>query len=105
MKSKDDEINRSLTTFEGARREQLRRNLKLSLHDRLLALEKMESLSMALRGDRYPEVVRQSRMSVDEQRAEKEKSRAGWPQAGHTDRITASPDMGAGLTQVVVRPG
>lgn len=79
MATKDDEIDWSLTTFEGVRREQLRQNLKLSLHDRLLAVEEMEALSMLLHGDKYPEVLRRSYMSVQELRAEREESRPGKP--------------------------
>jgi hypothetical protein len=69
MSTTRGEIDWSLTTFEGVRREQLRQNLKLSLHDRLLCVEEMEVLSMQLHGDNYEKVLRQSYMSPDELRA------------------------------------
>jgi hypothetical protein len=46
----ETEIDWSLTTFEGARREQLRRWAELPLADILAALEEMEALSK-LAGD------------------------------------------------------
>ena len=46
-------IDWSLTTYEGARREQLRRWSQLSLTQVIEALEEMEQLAMQL-GDRVP---------------------------------------------------
>ncbi len=45
----DDLIDRRLTTFEGARREQLRRWAELPLEQIILALEEMEDLTTRLR--------------------------------------------------------
>lgn len=47
-----DDVNWSLTTFEGARREQLRRWAELPLEDVIGSLEEMEELSRRLRGVR-----------------------------------------------------
>ena len=41
MKTPDDDIDWSLTTWEGARREQLRRWLRLSVRERLEAVDRM----------------------------------------------------------------
>jgi hypothetical protein len=43
-----DEIDWSLTTFEGVRREQLRRWAQLPLEDIIRSLEEMEQLAQAL---------------------------------------------------------
>ncbi len=48
MSDKPEEIDWSLTTYEGSRREQLRRALKLSLRERLAALEGMSEVSQRL---------------------------------------------------------
>lgn len=45
MSDPTDQIDWSLTTYEGNRREQLRRALKLSLRERLEALEGMAEIS------------------------------------------------------------
>lgn len=45
MTDSDDEIDWSLTTWEGSRREQLRRWCKLSVRERLLAVEEMADLA------------------------------------------------------------
>ena len=45
----DDSIDWRLTTFEGARREQLRRWAELPLEEIILALEEMEDLTARLR--------------------------------------------------------
>lgn len=46
---KDDEIDWSLTTFEGARQEQLRRWNALTLAEKIEALEDMQELADKLR--------------------------------------------------------
>jgi hypothetical protein len=43
-------INRELTTWEGARREQLRRWAEMPLRDMILALEEMQTLAERLSG-------------------------------------------------------
>ena len=45
MADSDTEIDWSLTTWEGSRREQLRRWCKLSVRERLLAVEEMADLA------------------------------------------------------------
>lgn len=45
MKQNQDHIDWSRTTWEGARREQLRQWRKLSLYEKLRALEEMEDLA------------------------------------------------------------
>ena len=45
MADSDAEIDWSLTTWEGSRREQLRRWCKLSVRERLLAVEEMADLA------------------------------------------------------------
>ena len=47
-----DGINWSLTTYEGARREQIRRWSRLSLRDILLAQEEMQKLADLFHGHR-----------------------------------------------------
>lgn len=42
-----DDIDWSLTTWEGSRRAQLRRSLELSLRERLLAIDEMAKLAQA----------------------------------------------------------
>lgn len=46
--SKDADIDWSLTTWEGVRREQLRRNLRLTVAERLRALDDLATLSRHL---------------------------------------------------------
>jgi len=48
MTDMEPDIDWTLTTWEGLRREQLRRYLTLSLRDRLLALEEMAEISRRL---------------------------------------------------------
>ena len=48
MKNPDDDIDWSLTTWEGARREQLRRWLRLSVRERLEAVDRMGRTAEAL---------------------------------------------------------
>lgn len=50
-----DEIDWSLTTWEGTRREQLRRSLHLTLRERLQALEEMAETARRLQESLYPE--------------------------------------------------
>jgi len=45
MNDQDSKIDWHLTTWEGSRREQLRRWCKLSLHQRLSALEEMADIA------------------------------------------------------------
>lgn len=48
MNESPEQIDWSLTTYEGSRREQLRRALKLSIRERLEALEGMSEISQRL---------------------------------------------------------
>ncbi len=48
------EIDWSLTTFDGARREQLRRWAELPLERIVAALEEMEQLGLRLQGEQPP---------------------------------------------------
>lgn len=49
MNESNSDIDWSKTTWEGSRREQLRRTCKLTLRERLLAVEDMVELSERLR--------------------------------------------------------
>ena len=46
--SEDTDIDWSLTTWEGVRREQLRRNLRLTIAERFRALDELATLSRHL---------------------------------------------------------
>jgi hypothetical protein len=48
MSDRDSPIDWSVTTFEGARREQLRRWAKLSLREVIQALEEMQELAVKM---------------------------------------------------------
>lgn len=57
MTDTEPEIDWTLTTWEGSRREQLRRWRKLSLRDRLRAIEEMADVSRRfeeMRGEKRP---------------------------------------------------
>ncbi|MGH8718036.1 MAG: hypothetical protein ACREV0_03710 [Burkholderiales bacterium] len=47
-----DHIDWSLTTWEGSRREQLRRHCRLSLREKLLALDELQELANHFREQR-----------------------------------------------------
>jgi hypothetical protein len=48
MPTDPETIDWSLTTYDGVRREQLRRNLKLTFRERLEAVEEMETFALEL---------------------------------------------------------
>jgi hypothetical protein len=56
-----DAIDWSLTTFEGVRREQLRRWAQLPLEDIIRSLEEMDDLARALGGSQEPNTAPRDR--------------------------------------------
>ncbi|HYE63296.1 MAG TPA: hypothetical protein VD997_14995 [Phycisphaerales bacterium] len=48
----DEEVDWSLTTFEGARRAQRRESAKLTLREKIIAVEEMVELARRLQGQR-----------------------------------------------------
>ena len=67
--SQDVEIDWALTTWEGVRREQLRRNLRLTLAERFRALDDLATLSRHLakvgKGGRAPGMASQEKPASD----------------------------------------
>lgn len=82
MSNADEDIDWSKTTWEGSRREQLRRWRKLTLRERMLAVEEMADLSQRFSDMRSQRQSRNGQADADLNRTKAREVREPGPDPG-----------------------